>query len=468
MEDEELERFLDGLEREELVRRLLAVARRHEDVRFGLESEAGAARGSFDLRQAKKQLTAQVAIRGQFLPPRATRAYAKEVEAAVDTLAGLLDAGLASEVVVLSEHLMRRLDTALTRVDDSDGYLAAPFDRLKELHHDACRIARPDVRALARRLVERGLDEGDGEWFLDAATRYADVLGVEGLDAYRERLERESGTLPPLGARPGRASSFRDHVRWRVTYLREQLARANGSTDELVSVLAHDLSSPYSFVRIAEELESAGREREAIAWLERGVAAYPPAGDDPRVRRRLVAAYLRDGQAADAVALLEKAFAADPGPGTYAELRAVVPDELWAERRVAALERIRTAPPQGLFGRSADRVVLAQLHEGDLAGAWLDARAGGCTWQTWLELADASRTHDPDAAVQVYVKAAENQLEHPAVPSYERAVDLLRRARETLAAAGRTDEFRSTIERLREQHARRPRLIAMLDQAGLR
>lgn len=62
MEDAELERFLGGLEPEDLVRRLLAVSRRHEDVRFGLESEAGAAVGTFDLAAAKKQLTAQVAI----------------------------------------------------------------------------------------------------------------------------------------------------------------------------------------------------------------------------------------------------------------------------------------------------------------------------------------------------------------------------------------------------------------------
>jgi hypothetical protein len=97
-------------------------------VRFGLESEAGAARGSFELGGSKKQLTAQVAIRGGFLPPRATRAYAKELGAAADTLAGLLDAGLAAEVVALCEHLMKRLDTALGRVDCRCAARRAPRD----------------------------------------------------------------------------------------------------------------------------------------------------------------------------------------------------------------------------------------------------------------------------------------------------------------------------------------------------
>lgn len=468
MEDAELARYLGGLEPDELVRRLLAAARRHEDIRFGLESEAGAVTGSFDVAAAKKRLTAQVAIRGQFLPPRATRAYAREVGAAIDMVAGLLDAGLAAEAVVLCEHLMKRLDTALGRVDDSGGYLAAPFERLKELHHAACVAARPDVRALGRRLVERGLAGGDAEWFLDAATRYADVLGDEGLDAYRDRLEREWAKLPPLGPERGRFFRSHDHTRWTVSHLREQLARAGGSVDELVAVRAHDLSHPYRFVLIAEELESAGREREALSWLERGVAAFPPAGDDVRLRTRLTAAYVRDGQDADAVALVEKAFADKPGPDTYEELRAVVPVERWAERRVSALEQIRSASPQGLYGASADRVVLAQLREGDLDGAWADAWKRGCTWPTWLELADASREHDPDAAVHVYVGAAENELEHPGAPAYERAVDRLCHARETLAAVGRGDELDPTIERIREEHRRRPRLLAMLDEAGLR
>ncbi len=231
--------------------------------------------------------------------------------------------------------------------------------------------------------------------------------------------------------------------------------------------MAHDLSHPYRFVLIAEELESAGRERDALSWLERGVAAFPPAGDDPRLRARLTAAYVRDGQEADAVELAEKAFAAAPGPDTYDELRAVVPAERWAERRVAALEQIRAAPQRRLSGSSADRVVLALLRDGDLDGAWVDARHDGCTWPTWLELADASREHDPDAAVRVYVSAAEHELEHPGATAYERAVDRLCRARDTLAAAGRAGELGATIERIREEQRRRPRLMAMLDEAGL-
>lgn len=98
-------------------------------------------------------------------------------------------------------------------------------------------------------------------------------------------------------------------------------------------------------------------------------------------------------------------------------------------------------------------------------GAWADARAGDCT-PVWLQLADASRRHDPDAAVRVYLDSATRELEHSSVAFHERAVDLLARARETLAAVGRADELAAEIDRIREQHRRRPRLLAMLDEAG--
>jgi hypothetical protein len=48
------------------------------------------------------------------------------------------------------------------------------------------------------------------------------------------------------------------------------------------------------------------------------------------------------------------------------------------------------------------------------------------------------------------------ELEHSSVAFYERAVDLLARA----------DELSAEINRIREQQRRRPRLLAMLNEAG--
>ncbi len=463
MSSNELERYLQTLDRDELTRRLLALAQRDESLRLALTAEAEAASGSLDLRRLKKELTAQLRVTNRSYDRRYARHYAARVDEALDVLASLLDADHGAAVAELAEHCMKRLDTAIRSIDDSGGYLGPPVDRLKGIHHDACLVAKLDVRQLGRRLADWALaDDSDLEWFLGAPARYADVLGDGGLAAFRDRVETHWQALPPLPPSREPVGARWDSRRFTITYLREALARAGGSVDELVDVLARDLSSPRQFERIADELERAGREREALAWLERGNRVHAPAGE-PQLRSRIVAAYLRDGQVDDAVDLAAQAHELTPSVRTYEELRAAA-EALgdWPSRRPAALERLRTAERFG--GRSA--AVRAQLGEGDLDGAWADADDGGCDEGAWLELADSSREARPDDALRVYGSLVSEALEVADDRHYDRVVDLLGRWRDTLSRHGRTKELELQVAAIRELYARRPRLLARMDKAG--
>ncbi len=51
--------------------------------------------------------------------------------------------------------------------------------------------------------------------------------------------------------------------------------------------------------------------------------------------------------------------------------------------------------------------------------------------------------------------------------AYSKAIRILKRARAAAAAADEADQFVDTITALRDQHCRRPSLIAMLDKAEL-
>ena len=463
-DDELIRRRLATLGHTELVERILALAQRDDALRLALVAEGQAASGELDLKELRKRLTAQLRVTDRSYDRRYARRYANEVDEALDVLAALLDAGRAREVIDLAEHCMKRLDTAARNVDDSDGYLRVEVDRLKELHHAACVGAAPDSRKLAVRLADWALaSDSDWEWFLDAPVRYADVLGEDGLDAFRKRIEPEWSKLPALPPARDRFGVRFDGARFTVTYLREGLARAGGSVDELVAVLAHDLSVPRQFERIADVLEEAGREREALVWLERGNAVHAPAGE-PRLRARVLAAYLRDGQVDDAVALADRAHTHAPSVTTYLELRtAAEANGDWARRRPSALERLRGADRFG--GRGP--VVRAQLAEGDLAGAWADAREGGCDEGTWLELADASQERRPDEAIGVYRRLVEISLERADDTGYKRVVDVLERFRATLEQHGRADELGPEVSRIRERYKRRTRLLTRLDRAGL-
>lgn len=204
-------------------------------------------------------------------------------------------------------------------------------------------------------------------------------------------------------------------------------------------MLAKDLSSPFRFCEIADELEGAGREREALVWLERGLRAFPPAAD-AQLRSRLIRAYLRDGQIDDALALAEQAFATEPRASTYRELRETasgLPDR--GQRRSAALERLRAhdARPLGrYFVADRSEAVRAQLEEGEVEDAWTDAVEGGCGAQLWRRLADTRRDRHPDDSVGVYRRLLDGLLEHADVRAYREAVALLHEIRATLAAEG--------------------------------
>ncbi len=463
--DRELvERHLAGLDADELRRRLLALLGRDDAFRLALVTEARAASGAFDLAELKKQVTAQLKISTRHLSWRGSAEYAQEAERALDLLDGLLDGGQPEAVVALAEHAMKRFDTALARLDDSGGYLALPIQRLSEIHLRACQAARPEPRRLGVRLVEHALAT-PWDWFHDAPVTYKDVLGEEGLDAYRKRLDREWEQLPALAPDPSRTGGYWHRGdRYKVTHLRENLARASGSVDELVSVLAHDLSSAHQFDRIATELEAAGREREALAWLERGVRESGTRAD-PRLRDHLVEAYLRDGQLDDALALAERVFAEHPTANTYDVLRlAHSAADGWPERRPGALDALR-AGPHVRHGLGQDEAIHAQLAEDDLDGAWADAVAGGCRDDTWLELARRVGATRPDDAVGVYRRLVSGALEDTS--NYKRAVKLLVEWRDVLATAGRVDELQTDLARIREENKRRPKLLSMIDKAKL-
>src|SRR5262249_34912964 len=163
--------------------RLANAAEVYEPLRLRLLSEAQATTGRVDVPALKKELTSMLRVSSRHEHWRGARDYADEAQAAIEVVAGVLHAGAAVEAMALAEHVMRRLETALRRVDDSGGFLSWPVEQVAELHHAACVAARPDPRKLAVRLFELG-EKSEWEWLIHAPEVYADVLGEDGLSAF--------------------------------------------------------------------------------------------------------------------------------------------------------------------------------------------------------------------------------------------------------------------------------------------
>src|SRR5262249_51274907 len=156
--------------------------------------------------------------------------------------------GYSGEIVDLIEHALARVERAIEHMDDSDGEVGGLLQRLQELHHAACKKANADPVALARRLFAWELRSGF-DVFAGAATTYADVLDDAGLREYRRLAEVEWKKVPSLG--PNQKDPEQYGRRYRITSIMEGFARRDGSFEALVQVRSRDLSSPYSFLRVA-------------------------------------------------------------------------------------------------------------------------------------------------------------------------------------------------------------------------
>ena len=202
----------------------------------------------------------------------------------------LIDHGFAEQARNLAMHALDLLDEAGLRVDDSGGGLAEAIGQAEGINQAACSVASPDAVHLADYLVEKTLSSNYGI-FSGRHAEYAELLGEPGRTRYRELVEDAWRSNP--------GSSI-------AKLLMEDLAEAEGGTAALVGVLSENVTSPYDVMRIAKLLVEDGRDDDALEWLTRGLAEYPP---DRGLRSLAAECHLRAGRRSEAIELLWANFA---------------------------------------------------------------------------------------------------------------------------------------------------------------
>jgi uncharacterized Zn finger protein len=328
---------------------------------------------------------------------------------------------------------------------------------------------------LAERLFFREL-KGESDSFYGALDAHAEVLGPQGLAAYRKLAEAEWDRVP--ARERGAAGYTFDHRRFRITHTMETLARLEGDVDALVAVKRRDLTHAYAYLEIAEAYREAGRHEDALAWAEQGMAAFPESTADRRLRAFLAEDYHRRGRHDEAGGLLWQAFSGSPGLAGYQELQGHADRAgqwpAWRERalarlreQVAAARRSQAAARFGQWGVvDHSELVRVFLWEGEVEAAWAEARAGRCAEALWVELADRRAGDHPEEVLPVYERVIEQTLAHTGNDVYERAVGLLRKVQALLRRLGREQEFAGRVASIRTVQRRKRNLIKLLDAAG--
>ena len=465
-EEPDVRRFVAGLDNDALVDLVMEQVDSDWRLRERLTAQAIArGGGSLDLRTWERRIDSVFGDSRHFIPYAEAHGWAQDIFDVLAALDDLVSAGQAAAVVALAEHAHRRSDKAVQYIDDSDGWLTEISGRIGELHLAACREARRDPVELAERLAELELTS-ELDTFHRAAATYADLLGPDGIAAYRRIVE-------PKWRAAKKHKDPHGHGAFAATQAMIGVAQAGGDPDDLIAVRSGDLRTPDDYLEVAQTLVAAGRQAESLEWCRRGLDTFADRHWRTPPLREFLASQLRvagDNPAAED--LWCEAFERHPSLDGYRKLLAESADgdarrrqavDLLRRRLEAGDTQPRTRNP--LLERApATTLVEILLYEGRADDAWSAATAHGCDERTWMTLAKARETTHPLDVIPIYERAVAAQIDTRKSGGYRAAVDLLARIR-TLATKGDQPQlFSRLLATVVAEHGRKRNLMAFIDK----
>ncbi len=420
-------------------------------------SDAGLAkqlrlRLSSDPAALKKSLSALLNT-GGFLDWRRSQDYAQRLDTPLDILESLLERD-PDQCFELSDYVLNRLLRIYERADDSGGMIGERMHDFAELHARAAAKTELSGARLAAALHKLKKRE---DWNLFPLARYWDVLGSKGQAAYLRRVDKEVSALPE----PADEGDISTRIeRDQVLARREEVARCQGDFDTLIELLSRDLSSGYDYQKIAQACRAFGHDALAMSWAERGLKAYP---NWPGMRRLLAQEYQRAGLGDEARELLWQDFRHRPGPDTWQHLKTAGADQ-WLEIRQQALNELAEREPRLDDGRHDASLRLQLLLEDEALEEALElATAQAAHPRVLSALARSVATQHPKPAAGLYRRAADAELPRADAKSYKHVVPLINAA----AQLDDSTETRDWIEQIRSRYNNRPKLMGMMDKAGV-
>jgi hypothetical protein len=420
---------------------IAAAADRHEDVERAVRLVA--ARASGDLGVLRGEVDRGLRTR-RFLGYRESIEWARAARPIVAELEAAVRTAPSRELVELLQRAVGHVVKLIgRRADDSSGLIGALARELLALHARACDAGVADPVKLAGWMIRFRFTDQD---FLEVdPVRYAAALGDAGLAAYRNAVAEQE-----------HEDSFA------ARHARERLAVLDGNTDAIVELHGGDLSSSYQFVRVAEAMAELGRDDEVLEWTARGIE-QTGGWQTAKLYDFACAVYAKRSQPVEVLRLRRTQHERMPSLSTYTTLRRAADD-------VGAWEVERDAARSALRAHDLGALVDALLNDGDAELAWQTAAADPC-WDPgpdrWLRLADTREAQHPADSLAVYLRGVDEILQTTDRRAYASAVRILKRARAAAVAANQLPVFAERMAQLREQHRRRPTLIAMLDKASL-
>jgi uncharacterized Zn finger protein len=396
---------------------------------------------------------------------------AKRIGPIVSLLQQFCDAGRSAEVLELAEFALHELDQNFYGQSGAEKQIQEIASALLDLHFQACTACRPAPASLAQWLLTWSLTSN-----LDATDlleKYKELLGTEGLAAFRACAEAEWEKVMPTKAR-GYVNY--DNHRRRLTAIMRQLAQQSGDVELQVAVEERDLSQPEAFIAIIKLYDQAGEHAKAFQWAKEGLKNH--SHEHLRFKSLIADQHWKLGRSKDAMALLWKLWESTWTIDFYEKLRNCATElnqwPLWRTQALNALQATiakedRQRRSGGYYWNIHPREHLIRvfLLEEDLEAAWTEVQKSLCHPHLLLQVAVKLEERYPERAVPLYTRVIESAVNAGDRDSLKEAVKLLLKVQALQARLGKTPEFVSTVLTLRKKYYARATFLEMLDKANM-
>lgn len=455
-----------GLDRAALVDLVMGQVAEDEGLRGRLSASALRGDRDADPHALRDTVRKALAVHG-FVDWHGMRRLLDRARPVAELLRGLIADGRTAAAMELADYAMNRGLSAYERTDDSSGSFGGLLREIAALHLDAARKARPDPKALGKAFFALHLRD---QWQFFDWSDYAPVLGEAGRETYRALAEKEWAKVPARGPGSERGDAA---SRFIIARIMERLARERGDTDALVAIKSRELGHSYGYVEIAQILADAKRHDEALAWAERGRAAFRDRLDS-RLVDFLVREYRRRKRLEDAVHLAWEELESQPGLRPYQLLKDCAGKTwpAWRDKALARLrEELRETERRGGGNRrwmpgGHSLLVEIFLWEGDSGAALEEASTGGCTAQHWLALAKAREKQHPADAAAIYRQRLNEIVARGNNDAYDQAAELVGKVRELMRRAKQESEFEGWLGDVRATHKAKRNFMSRLQAIG--
>ena len=398
----------------------------------------------------------------------------------------LLNTGHADEVLALGEELL------------------SAGTRLVEESHDATEIQMGVADCMP--VIVKALDRSSMApasrlaWAMDAVLKDKYTL-CEACAEYLHRkhpkaawnalaehlLTQLKSLKPAKGADPFRGNFARDRLSdWTI----HALERA-GRTEEIIPLCEAEAKATDSYDRLVARLMAAGRYEDAERWIEEGIRSTKgkSSGIDAGLRDKLRDIRARQNNWPVVAAIEVEKFVHQPSRSGFAACRkAASRFNGWDKVRTCLLDYLERGvlpwkqkdwplpetgfdKPEGarkdVFPMVNKLIHIAMMEKNpEQVLSWyerLPRKGFGWYGLNEDEIATAVQNHSPDRAVAIWKKKAEELIAQVTPGAYRKAAKYLLKAGAIIAPQDRAKQWDRYLRDLREKHARKRRLIEILE-----